>query len=121
MGIIKRMRKQKAVYWPPESSESAGDDFDDYGQPQVSDPVEIDCRWEEVSEEFIDATGTRQMSRAKVYVDRDVKVGGILMLGILSDITDPVNPKKNENAWEIRRFEKFPDLKAKEYLRTAFL
>ena len=121
MSIIKRMRKQKAVYWAPESAESAGDDFDNYGQPQVTDPVVIDCRWEEVSEEFIDAQGTRQISRAKVYVDRDIIVGGILMLGVLGDITDESNPKENENAWEIRRFDKLPNLKATEYLRAAIL
>ena len=121
MGIITRMLKMKAVYWPPESSESGGDDFDDYGQPQVSDPVEIDCRWEEVSEEFLDAQGTAQISRAKVFVDRDVEVGGILMLGLLADVTDLVNPKENENAWEIRRFDKFPNLRVTEYLRTVYL
>jgi len=122
MGIITRMRKQVAVYWPPKSSESAGDDFDNYGQPQVSlSPVQIMCRWEDVTEEFIDMTGTRQLSRAKVYVDRDVEVGGILMLGELAEITDATNIKKNDGAWEIRRFEKLPNLKATEFLRTVFL
>lgn len=122
MGIITRMLKQNAVYWPPESSESAGDDFDNYGQPQVSlSPVQITCRWEDVTEEFIDITGTRQLSRAKVYVSQDVEVGGILMLGVLADIVDATNIKENSNAWEIRRFEKLPNLKATEYLRTAVL
>jgi hypothetical protein len=121
MGIITKMKKQTAVYWPSETSESAGDAFDDYGKPVVADPIEIDCRWEDVSEEFSDATGTRQISRAKVYVDRDVDVGGILMLGELTDITDEVNIKENDGAFEIRRFDKLPNLKATEYLRTAFL
>lgn len=122
MGIITKMRKQTAVYWPPESSESAGDDFDNYGQPQVSlSPVQIMCRWEDVTEEFIDVAGTRQLSRARVYVDRDVEVGGILMLGELADIADATNIKENDGAWEIRRFEKLPNLKATEFLRTVFL
>ncbi|GAG43360.1 unnamed protein product, partial [marine sediment metagenome] len=108
MSLITRMLKQTCVYWPLESVESAvADDFDNYGQPQVSTPSEISCRWEDVSEEFIDAQGTRQISRAKVYVDQDVDVGGILMLGELADITDEENIKENDGAYEIKRFDKF--------------
>lgn len=121
MSVITRMRKQKAVYWPLQSSDSAGDAFDDYGQPQWDGPIEIDCRWEDVIEEFIDASGTQQSSNAKVYVDRDVDVGGVLMLGELTDITDENNPKENDGAWEIRRFDKLPNMKATEFLRTAYL
>ena len=88
MGIISRMRKQTAVYWPLASSDSGGADYDDYGQPIVSDPVEVECRWEAVNEEFVDKNGTRQLSKAKVYTDQDVDVGGILMLGTEDDITD---------------------------------
>ena len=113
---------QKAVYWPPESSESAGDDFDNYGQPQVSlVPVLISCRWADIREQYIDAQGTVKLSRSVVLVDRDVVVGGILMLGELADITDAVNIKENSNAWEIKRFDKIPDIDAEEFLGKAFL
>lgn len=122
MSIITKMLKQKAVYWPPESVDSSGDDFDNYGQPQVSvDPIEIDCRWEDVAQEFIDSEGTAQVSRSVVYVSQDVEVGGILMSGNLVDVIDAVNIKENPNAWEIRRFDKLPNLKATKFLRTAYL
>ena len=121
MSIITRMRKQTAVWWPQQSAEVAGMDHDRFGQPQVSDPVQISVRWEDVSEEFIDSNNTRQLSRARVYVDRDMSVGDILMLGKLTDITDAVNPKENINAWEVRRFEKLPNIKNTEQLRTVFL
>lgn len=121
MSIIKRMRKQIAVYWALASTESAGSDHDDYGQPVVTDPVEIKCRWEAKSEEFIAANGTKTTSRAVVYVDRDVDVGGILMLGELTDITDEEDPKENEGAWEIKRFDNTPNLRATEFLKTAYL
>jgi len=121
MSIITRMLKQTCVYWALASSESGGLAYDDYGQPVVTDPVEIECRWEDVNEEFIDATGTKQTSRAKVYVSQDVDVGGILMLGELTDITDDDNPKENDGAWEIRKFDKLPNLRVTEFLRTAFL
>ena len=124
MSIITKMLKQVCVYWglASEESASAGTDFDDYGQPLLTDPVELDCRWEDVIEEFIDANGTRQLSNAKVYVESDVKVGGILMLGTIdADITDSTNVKENEGAWEIKRFDKLPTFKATEFLRTCFL
>ena len=121
MSIISRMRKQTAVYWAPESEESAGDDFDDFGLPQVTIGVEISVRWEDRTEEFIDAEGMRQLSNAIVYVDQDVIIGGILMLGELTDITDAVNIKENDGAWEIRRFDKLPIIRATEFLRTAYL
>ncbi len=116
MRIITKMLKQVAVYWQLSSLE-----FDNYGQPIPTSPVEIKVRWEDVGEQFLDEKGTMQLSRAKVFVDRDVEVGGVLMLGGLESYTDEDNPKENENAWEIRRFEKLPTLSAKQFLRTVYL
>lgn len=121
MGIITRMRKQICVYWGLQSSESGGLDYDEYGQPVYTDPIELECRWEDRSEEFIDPSGTRMTSAAVVYVDQDVDVGGVLMLGELEDITDESIPKENEGAHEIRAFNKLPNLRATEFLRTAYL
>lgn len=116
MRIIKKMLKQKAVWWP-----LAAIEYGNYGQPNPSTPVEIDCRWEDVGEAFLDSRGTTQLSRSIVYVDRDVVVGGVLMLGELDSSVDEDNPKENENAWEIRRFEKLPTLRATQFLRKAYL
>ena len=43
------------------------------------------------------------------------------MLGDEDDITDDDNVKENEGAYEIKAFYKTPNLKATEWLRTAFL
>ncbi len=114
MSIIKRMRKQTAVYWPFVS-------INEFGVKVVGDPVVIKCRWEAKNVEFLDPKGEIQMSNAVVYVDRDTAIGGILMLGTASDITDTVNIKENDGAWEIRRFDDLPNLKASEFLKTAYL
>lgn len=114
MGIIKRVRKQSAVYWPFVS-------VDAYGKKLVGSPVLIKCRWDASIEEFLDAQGERQLSRAVVMVDRDTPVGGILMLGGLSDITNDTDIKENEGAWEIKRFDNTPDIRAKEFLKRAYL
>lgn len=115
------MRKQTAVYWALGSADSGGKDFDEFGQPIYTDPVEIKCRWEDVNEEYIDAKGTKRLTKSKVYVDRDVDVGGVLMLGLLTDVDPAKRPDENVGADEIRRFDNMPTLRAKEFLKTAYL
>lgn len=114
MSLINRMRKQKAVWWALAS-------IDSHGKEVYASPVQIACRWEGVNEQFLDANGDIQMSNAVVYTDRDTPPKGVLMLGLLADITDPVNIKENTGAWEIQRFDKLPTLSNKEILRTAYL
>lgn len=113
--FVRRAMRQTAVYWPPET------EFDEYGDPEPQDPVEISCRWEEELKEFVDLDGTTKLSRAQVYVDRDVKRGGILMKGELEDITDYDNPKENTRAEEILAFETMPNIRNTGQLRIAFL
>jgi len=115
------MRKQTAVYWALDSADSAGDDFDEFGQPILTDPVEIKCRWDDVNEEFLDAKGAKRLSRAKVYVDRVVDINGVLMLGSLTDVDESKRPIDNDGAYEIRRLDKNPNLRATETLLTAYL
>jgi hypothetical protein len=114
MSLIKKMRRQIAVWW-------ASTGVDRHGDESYAVPVEIKCRWEDSSEEFLDAEGQRQMSNAIVYVDRDTPNGGVLMLGTLDDITDPINVKENTGAWEIRKFDNLPNIRATEFLKTAIL
>ena len=121
MGIIKRMRKQTAVYWELASNDSGGVAYDDYGNPIMGTPVEIKCRWEDVIEEIIDSKGTARISSSTVYVDRDMVAGEILMLGSRTDISDPVNIKENDGAYEIMKVGKLPNIKATEFLRTVYL
>jgi len=123
MGIITRMRKQQAVWWPLKSAESAANDHDRFGQPQSADPVQLTelVRWEDVTEEFIDANGTRVFSRAKVYVGRDMQPGDVIMLGTIASIVNTSHPKENVGAWEVRRYDELPNLKNTEVLRTVFL
>jgi len=119
--LISRMRRQTGVYWAFQNTESGGAAYDGDGQPLYTDPVEIECRWDDLSEQFIDYVGTEQVSRSLVYVDRDMKPGEVLFLGELTDLDSEDVPKDNEGAWEIRKFEKNPNLRNTETLRTAYL
>ena len=112
MGIISKMRKQTAVYWPPDS-------YDGFGQPVMGTAVEITCRWEDTHEQFLDKDGQEQTSSAKIYVSQDVELGGYLWLGVIG--SKPSNPKTDNDAWEIRKFENLPNLKATEFLKTAMV
>ena len=115
------MRRQTAVYWARAASESAGEDWDDTGQPQWASPVEIECRWDDDAVAFVGPKGTQELSRAVVFVDRDVDKGGVLMLGELTDVVEEENVLENDGAWEIRQFANTPNLKATEFLKMAYL
>ena len=114
MSIITRMRRQKAVWWSKSN-------VDDYGRPTWNTPVEIDCRWEDAAQEFVKEDGEVNFSRSIVYVDRDMEVGDVLLLGELDSGVDEADPKNNNGAWEVSRFEKTPNLKATEFLRVCYL
>lgn len=128
MGIITKMRKQDAVYWPPVKA-------DGFGRPGVGGLVELilvpgtgnyRVRWEDTIEEFIDAQGTTRKSMAKVYVPQlpdgsEIVPGGYLWLGVRSALTLESEPLTNANVFEVKRVDKIPNLRATEKLRIAYL
>jgi hypothetical protein len=121
MGLETKILKQTAIYWALASDESGGIDFDDEGQPSFASPVEINCRWEERTEEIVLNDGTVYQSQAKVFVDRDLDVSGFLKFGELVSGLDMTVPKNNEKTWEIRRFDEIRDLKCRRLVRIAYL
>lgn len=114
MSLIKRMRKRYAAYWPPLKPDADGN-------PRYGTPIELRCRWEQTSEDYIDPEGVRQFNNAKVFVDRDLVSGGLLCLGRLDAILYPTQPFKNEGVGEITKVDKLPNLRNTEELITVFL
>lgn len=112
--VAVRAMKQTAVLWPVS-------DVDEFGRPDYDAPVEIGCRWEAVQEEFITPEGDRELSRAKLIVDRDVDVKSMLYLGDLDDVVDPDDPRNNDGAWEARQFKKTPNFRGTKFLREVYL
>lgn len=113
MSFIQRMRRQKAVWWQRLA-------LDRYGRYTYAEPVEVKCRWEDVSTEYLGANGEKLVSRAVVYVDRVMSLGDRLWKGVL-DSTTPDNPMSLSNAYEVKQFEQLPDLKNRQVLLTARL
>lgn len=109
MGIITKMRKQKAVLWvlTPYTTSS--------GDPIWVAPQEILVRFELQ----IDIQGLGEVLRHKgtAYVGQDLKTGDYLMIAPLTSgvSSDP----RNEESWLVQQFDKIPNLKATEWLRTV--
>ena len=120
MSLKSRMKKQTCVYWDLAHTETGGLAYDDHGQPQYTDPVELACRWQDVITEFVDAAGTQQISKSKVFVD-GCCVGGVLMLGELTGITDATYPLNNSGAHEIKRYDSIPNLRNTVTYYIAYL
>jgi hypothetical protein len=114
MSVITRMRKQQAVWW------GQTDAPDSFGVPRLNVPVQILCRWDDETVEFIGKDGTPQVSKAVVYVDRDMQIGDILWLGSIANIATSQAPRVNAGWVEIKGWKKNPNFKASEFLRTAY-
>jgi len=112
--VAVRAMKQTAVYWPVLG-------VDEFGQPTWDDPVEIDCRWETVREEFVNPDGDQEVSRAKLIVDRDMEAKAYLLLGDLDSVVDADDPQGNVGAWEVRLFRITPNFRGTRFLREVYL
>lgn len=114
--MLANLLKQVAVYWGDPSS-------DGYGGRTFDDPVEINVRWQDRQELFVDAQGREQTSRAVVYVATDLNIGGYLYLGALADLSsaEEGDPLSISTAYEIRSISKTPDIGADRFARKVWL
>lgn len=113
MALLTSMLRQYAILWTYTGT-------DHYGNSTFSSPVQIKCRWEDQIGDFVGPRGETLTTKAIVYVDRDLKPGDVLKLGVLESST-PERPASVAKAWPVQAFAKLPDIKAKRFLRTAYL
>lgn len=115
MNITKNL-KQTIVYWSSPVS-------DGYGGYTFNTPIEIKGRWEDYQQVFIDSLGVQSVSKAVIYIDRDVDIEGYLYLGDLDDIasSDEGNPKNVSGAYMIRSFNKIPNIKGSDFERKVLV
>lgn len=112
--FITRQLNQTAVYWGTPVA-------DGWGGRSFASGIEIAVRWEHKAQAFVDALGQETVSRAVVYADQDFDIGGYLYLGELADLSSAPDPKDSSSAYEIRQFEKTPDLGGTRFIRRALL
>ena len=102
---------QTATYWSLIGSDGFGGDV-------FNAPIQIACRWEDDQTVYTSQIDRREyVSNAKIYVDRDMELGGYLYLGT-SALSSPV---ALEGAFKIQRFTKAADLSNLETIRRAQL
>lgn len=73
----------------------------------------VNCRWEDKQVLFTDKSGQERTSRAIVYVDTDVSLGDFMLLGTSTSATPP------DGAYEVKSFNKSPDLKGRLFERKV--
>ena len=114
--MLENQLKQAAVFWGNPRS-------DGYGGRTFDDPVEIDVRWADRQEMFVDTQKREQISRAVVHTATDLVVGGYLYLGTLADLSsaEEGDPLSISAAYEIRAFSKTPNIRADQFVRKVWL
>jgi hypothetical protein len=115
--FIKRISKDKAVYWG--SPSPAADGSNTYPAP-----TEINCLWNAKVKVVSEKDGKVVAIEAMVYVSQDLSDQGMLMLGTLSQLTtaQKTDPRKVSSAYEITDFVKTPSLyKKNEFNRCAII
>ena|SRR6478609_1056237 len=84
-----RNMNQTATYWGPGTN-------DGLGGLQYAAPVLVRCRWQDRQTLIRDAQGREVPSRSIVYVDREMKPQGMLILGDLTAQPNPLIAKASE-------------------------
>lgn len=104
---------QQATYW-------GAPVLDGYGSRSFAAPVLIKCRWEDRTGLTIYKNGEEINSRAVVYTDRDVALGGYLALGDYAT-TPTADPQTIASAYLVQDFKAIPSVDGKTILRKAIL
>ena len=100
---------QKAVLWTTSG-------FDDYGDPTIGSPVELNVRWETGQKESLDSQGNTIALDSIAVVDQAVAVGSVMWLGALADVPSPATDLRS-----VVGYSEIPDLKNREFRRTVSL
>ena len=116
MGFVSKFLKQKAVLWKNPVPGQFGKYIFDIG-------IEIDVRWEDKMVKIRNNKNMEVLSKARIMVDVDIEPGEYLYLGELNSLTvqEQANPFLIEDAYEILAKEKTPNIRATDFVRTAWV
>lgn len=90
---------------------------DSTGEPKVSNPVQIECRWIWKKTQSTDATGNTVMMDATVVVDREIDDGSILWEGTLDQWEDTGSEEDNPDLVEVKSYKEVKDIRGREFYR----
>jgi hypothetical protein len=86
---------------------------DNYGQPQVADPVEIMVRWENKRDESISAKGEPIGIDATVQLGQRVYPGDLMWLGAMSDWVGTGSDNQDNEIMQVDSYDEIPDIKGR--------
>jgi hypothetical protein len=89
-----------------------------FGEKVFATPVLLKCRWEDVTEIFIDMEGNEKRSRAKVWTYTPLDIDGYIAKGDHRNVSDPTSI---DTALFIQRVDDIPDLRGLHAERVHYL
>lgn len=100
-----RSMHQTAVLW-----EKTGDDYE--GEPKVSLPVVVKCRWEDRKSQMVNTEGVVIGLDASVKVARDIPIDSLMRLGDLSSITGTgfTDDPDDVDVYQVKTMNRVPSL-----------
>lgn len=108
--MINRLNQQ-ATYW--EAQEPDG-----FGGKVTGPATPIKCRWEDKAVNYTGRLDRQEeVSRAVVFVDREMRVGDWLYLGSTAESDPTALPE----AFQVRKFDRVPDLRNLNTVLRAIL
>jgi hypothetical protein len=108
MRIIKKSRKHKAIWW-----KALGDTGRGYFAYDT--PVEIDCRWDDVTDHRFDDCGVAFRCMAEVILDRKIGLGDIILYGKLADLKfNPTDPLAIPGIGTVKKLERYASLRQRD-------
>jgi hypothetical protein len=128
--LLSTMRTMSAVYWPPLTDEQGNALPDERGRPTFDAPELLypetgdGVFWLDKGALVEAPGGFQELSKARVFVGRDLTRGGVLFKGRMEDVpqgyeTDPLGIR--QDAALITDFTKTPTLNPGEFVRVATL
>jgi hypothetical protein len=75
----------------------------------------VKCRWEDKQVLFLTNDGEESTSRAIIYVDTDISIGSMIILGEVTDATPP------KGSYEVLHFNKSPSVKGGQFERKVIV
>lgn len=110
MSTLTRNLRQEITHWGITPNGFGGFDF--------TAPALLKGRWEDRQVQFRDVKGNEEASNALVYLNTDVAIGDYVYLG---DALLTADPTTLALSFQVRQFNKIPDLRNIQMQRKAFL
>jgi hypothetical protein len=102
------------VYWSRTGTDSTG-------RPVYADPIQLKCRWDDVTSQQTNAAGDLYQSRASVIVPQDMKLSDRLKKGLLASLLPGTRPEQQPGSYEIQSWESSDSPDGEDFIKVAYL